>query len=68
MNKLTARVSSALAFLAVSAGSAHAALPEGVQTAIDAYKADATTAIGLIMGAGVMIWGLMKLASKLGWR
>lgn len=52
----------------VFAGQAHAELPAAVATAIDAYKTDATTAVGLIMGAGVVIWGLMKLASKLGWR
>lgn len=46
---------------------AHAALPEGVGTAIDEYKADALAAIVLVMAAGVAIWGLKKLASKLGW-
>ena len=61
-------------FVTVPAGllgavaSAHAALPEGVSTAIAQYQTDATTAIGLIMGAGVVIWGLMRLASKFGWR
>lgn len=65
MNKIAL---SALAFLAATAGTAHAALPEGVSTAITAYQTDATTAIGLIMAAGVIIWGLMKLASKMGWR
>jgi len=52
----------------IAAGNVHAALPEGASAAIDGYKADATTAIGLIMAAGVTIWGLLKLASKLGWR
>lgn len=65
---LRARVASALAFVAATGGAAHAALPESVSTAITAYQTDATTAIGLIMAAGVIIWGLMKLASKLGWR
>lgn len=46
----------------------YAALPEDASTSIATYKADATTAIGLVMGAGVVIWGLLKLASKLGWR
>jgi hypothetical protein len=68
MNKLQTRALGALAFLAATVGSAHAALPEGVSTAITAYQTDATAAIGLIMAAGVTIWGLMKLASKLGWR
>lgn len=49
-------------------GAAHAALPAGVATAITTYQTDATEAIGLIMGAGVVIWGLMRLASKMGWR
>ena len=48
-------------------GSAHAALPLGLSTAIEAYQTDATTALGLIMGAGVVVWGLIKLKSKLGW-
>lgn len=69
MNKIIAtRVGSALAFLAATAGAAHAELPANVSTAITAYQTDATTAIGLIMGAGVVIWGLFKLASKLGWK
>lgn len=49
-------------------GSAHAALPEGVETAITTYQTDALAAIGLVMAAGVAIWGLNKLASKLGWK
>lgn len=68
MNKLQTRVLSALAFLAATGGAAHAALPTGVSDAITTYQTDATAAIGLIMAAGVVIWGLMKLASKLGWR
>ena len=68
MNKLQTRALIALAFLAATGGAAHAALPASVSTAITDYQADATTAIGLIMAAGVVIWGLMKLASKLGWR
>lgn len=63
-----AMVGSALAFLASVGTSAHAALPEGVETAIATYQTDALAAIALIMAAGVAIWGLMKLASKMGWR
>lgn len=48
--------------------SAHAALPEGVSAAITEYQTDALAAIGLVMAAGVAIWGLSKLASKLGWK
>lgn len=67
-NAKRALVGSALAFLATLGTSAHAALPEGVSTAITAYQTDATSAISLVMAAGVAIWGLMRLASKLGWR
>lgn len=68
MNKFATRFAAVPAVVLASAGAAHAALPEGVSTAITTYQTDATTAIGLIMAAGVIIWGLMKLASKLGWR
>ena len=61
-------VGSILAFLATAGSAAHAALPEGVSSAIGAYETDALEAIGLVMAAGVAVWGLMKLASKLGWR
>lgn len=53
---------------ALATGAANAALDAGVSTAITSYQTDATTAIGLIMAAGVIIWGLLKLASKMGWR
>lgn len=62
-----AAVLAAVASVAGIAGSAHAALPLGLSTAIEAYQTDATTALGLIMGAGVVVWGLIKLKSKLGW-
>lgn len=52
----------------VLAGTAHAELPADVSTAITAYKTDALAAIAMLMAAGVAIWGLMKLASKMGWR
>lgn len=57
----------AVAAVTGAASSAHAALPLGLATAIEAYQTDATTALGLIMGAGVVVWGLIKLKSKLGW-
>lgn len=68
MTRKQAAIGSLLAFLGTVATSAHAALPEGVSAAITAYQTDALAAIGLIMAAGVAIWGLMKLASKMGWR
>ncbi len=66
--KLLARLAVVQGTALVAVGSAHAALPAAVSTAISDYQTDATTAIGLIMAAGVVIWGLMKLASKMGWR
>ena len=66
--KYGARVVAVPALVVLAMGSAHAALPSSVSGAITEYQTDATTAIGLIMAAGVVIWGLMKLASKLGWR
>lgn len=47
---------------------AHAALPAAVGDAVDEYKVDALAAISLVMAAGVAVWGLMKLAGKLGWK
>ena len=66
--KLQTRLALIPAFVLATSTAAHAALPAAVETAITDYQTDATTAIGLIMAAGVVIWGLMKLASKLGWR
>lgn len=66
--QLKARLLAIPAFVLATAGTAHAELPEGVSTAVTTYQTDATTAISLIMAAGVVIWGLLKLASKLGWR
>lgn len=66
MIKNAIRGAAALALAAV--GTAHAALPADVGTAITSYKEDALAAIALVMAAGVAIWGLNKLASKLGWK
>lgn len=65
---LQLRLAAVPAFVLATVGTAHAELPAAVGTAITAYQTDASTAIGLVMAAGVVIWGLMKLASKLGWR
>ena len=67
-NNLKLRLAAIPAFVLATTGAAHAALPAEVSTAITGYQTDATTAIGLVMAAGVTIWGLMKLASKMGWR
>lgn len=68
MKKLQIRLAAIPALALATAFSAHAALPPEVETAITAYQTDALAAIGLVMAAGVTIWGLMKLASKMGWR
>ncbi len=69
MKKFTAtRLVSIPAVVLASAGAAHAALPEGVATAITAAQTDMLSAVGLVIGAMVAVWGLLKLASKLGWR
>lgn len=65
---LQLRLAAIPAFVLATTGAAHAALPPEIATAISAYQADATQAITLVMAAGVTIWGLMKLASKMGWR
>lgn len=66
MIKNAIRGAAAMALAAV--GTAHAALPDGASAAITEYKTDALAAIGLVMAAGVAVWGLNKLASKLGWK
>lgn len=65
--KIASRIAAASAVLAVTAGQAMAELPTEVSGAVTTYKTDATTAIGLVMGAGVVIWGLKRLGQKLGW-
>lgn len=61
------KVVAVVAVGAAGASAAHAALPAGVETAITTYQTDAGTAIGFVIGAGVVIWGLMKLGRKFGW-
>lgn len=66
--KYGAKIAALVAALTLFTGSAHAALPEGVGAAITAAQTDMLSAIGLVIGAMVAVWGLLKLASKLGWR
>lgn len=69
MKKIIAtRLAAIPAFVLASAGAAHAALPTGVDAAITSAQTDMLAAIGLVIGAMVAVWGLLKLASKLGWR
>lgn len=71
LDKVSSRWASAkvaaLVAIGAASGSAMAALPEGVSTEITTYKTDALAALALILAAGVAIWGLKKLGSKLGW-
>lgn len=63
-----AKVAAVTALAFAGATSAHAALPDAVATSIEAAKVDMLAAVGLVIGAMVAVWGLLKLASKLGWR
>jgi len=51
----------------VAAGAAHAALPEGAAAAITTYQTDVVTVIGLMIAAGIAIFAVKKLGSKMGW-
>uniref|UniRef100_A0AAU8BAN9 Capsid protein G8P n=1 Tax=Dulem virus 61 TaxID=3145772 RepID=A0AAU8BAN9_9VIRU len=56
------------AFLAsLFMGTAHAALPANVTTAINDVGTDLATAAGLVITAMVAFWGLRKLGQKMGW-
>lgn len=57
-----------IAGLSGMAAAAHAELPASVATAITEYQTDTLEAIGLVIAAGVAVWALMRLASKMGWR
>lgn len=67
-NIIATRLAAITAVVLAIAAPAHAALPSGVDTAITAAQGDMLSAIGLVIGAMVAVWGLLKLASKLGWR
>jgi hypothetical protein len=62
-----AKVATGAALVPVLVGTAHAELPTEVSAAVTEYKTDALAAIGLVLAAGVAIWGLKKLGSKMGW-
>ncbi|KQX87688.1 hypothetical protein [Variovorax sp. Root473] len=67
MNKIHAlRAAVAAAVFAVGT-SAMAALPAGAAEAIEAYKDDTLSAIGLVIGAGIAIYAVRKLGQKMGW-
>ena len=63
-----AKVATVTALAFAGATSVHAALPETIATDVAAAKTDMLAAVALVIGAMVAVWGLLKLASKLGWR
>lgn len=65
---IKARLAAIPAVVLTTIGTAQAALPEAVGTAVGDAKTDMLAAVGLVIGAMVAVWGLLKLASKLGWR
>lgn len=44
-----------------------AAAPAGAATAITAYQTDTVEVIGLLIAAGIAVWGARKLGQKMGW-
>jgi hypothetical protein len=68
MNRnLQKRLAAVAAGLALSTGTAMAALPAGAEAAITAYQTDVTTVFGLIIAAGIAIYAVRKLGQKMGW-
>ena len=49
------------------AGQAHAAIPTEVTAAIGDVETALTTAIGMVIAAMVVVWGLKKRGTKMGW-
>lgn len=67
MNKQFKRYGAALGLSGLAVSSAMAALPTGAEAAITGYQTDVLAAIGLVIAAGIAIYGLKKLGSKMGW-
>lgn len=67
MNKVLALRLAAVSVLSTLAVAAHAALPAGAEAAITAYQTDVVTVFGLIIAAGIAIFAVRKLGSKMGW-
>lgn len=65
--KLALRLAGIPAVVLASAGSAFAAVPAAATTAITEAGTDMTTAIGAVIAAMVVVWGLRKLGQKMGW-
>ncbi len=45
----------------------HAAIPAGAADAITAYQTDVVAVMGLLIAAGIAIFAVRKLGSKMGW-
>ncbi len=65
---IKARLAAIPAVFLATAATVHAALPPAVEGKVEEAGTDMTTAVGLVIGVMVAVWGLLKLASKLGWR
>lgn len=65
-NKM-AKLAAVASGVVLSSGSAMAALPTGAAEAIASYQTDVTTVFGLIIAAGIAIYAVRKLGSKMGW-
>ena len=63
LNKYMALTGATLA----AAQSAYAALPSGIEAAINSVGADLETAATAILTAMLGFWALRKLGSKMGW-
>lgn len=66
-NSVALRFASISALVAGVSSSAMAALPTEAATEIATFKTDALSAGGMIIGAGIAVWGLIKLGRKFGW-
>ena len=62
-----ARLLAAQAVALLAAGNAAAAVPAAATAAIAEAGTDMTTAVGAVIAAMVVVWGLRKLGQKMGW-
>lgn len=65
--KFSALVAAVAASTLALSTSVHAALPTGAAEAIETYETDVVAAIGLMIAAGIAIFAVKKLGSKMGW-
>jgi hypothetical protein len=67
MKSLTLVRGGFVASLATVGASAMAAIPTGAAEAISAYETDVVAVMGLLIAAGIAIFAVKKLGSKMGW-